>query len=314
MCVIFATQETRPTNEQVAAAYAANPRGAGIAYRTEENGVKGVRWKKGMNLEQAQLMARTAPLPYVLHFRIPSVGPDKPEYNHPFVIGPNADIDLEGFTTNNVLFHNGTWMNWRAEVQNLARFYGKQLPLKDWSDSRAMAFGAYCGGLGLLTFVDERVVVFGPDMLEIFNPSVWSRVDKGFWASNMGWSYRVKTSYTGSESDKKGPAMKSAEVLLPAEDDDIKVALDETDEQPRGAARPTTFPDADLPDAVDGGMAAVFGGGNQQEHAEGRPEGVHHKVEAGGLDPIVLAEEQKGLRAWIARLQPKRWRASEITH
>lgn len=311
MCVIFATQKTRPTKEQVAAAYAANPRGAGIAYRTEENGVKGVRWKKGMNLEQAQLMAATAPLPYVLHFRIPSVGPDKPQFNHPFVIGPNADIAVEGFTEGNLLFHNGTWQQWRSEMPRIAMAYGEKIPLQAWSDSRAMAFAAYCAGLGFLTFVEERVVVFGPDMLEIFSPVSWSKVADGFWASNMGWNYSKPTSYTGS------PAQKSAEVLLPHEDDTEPVVslVEITKQAETQAGGPARQAAGFRPDAANGGMAKVFGGGNQQEHLQGRAEGVHASVE-GGRPSIIegLAEEVQGFKAWVAKLQPKRFRSSGLVH
>ena len=290
MCVIFACSKTRPTPEQVAAGYAANPRGAGIAWREELDGETVVMWKKGMNLEEAQKMVANVPLPFVIHFRIPSVGPDKPQYNHPFPISPNAELDLEGVTTGNVLFHNGTWHSWRHDARKLAHDYGVQIPLHDWSDSRAMAFAAYCAGLGELSFIDERVVVFGPDLMEVFSPKSWSRVAEGFWASNNGWSYAQKTSYTGSNN-----AQKSAEVLLP----------DVENEQAGGAASVTNFPDDDLQDVVDGSMAKIFGGGDQQAGVQSSEEILHAAVERPVLDPEVIEQTQKGFRAWIAQLQPK---------
>lgn len=311
MCVIFATQETRPTAAQVKAAYESNPRGAGIAYRTEENGVKGVRWKKGMNLEQAQAMAEKAPLPYVLHFRIPSVGPDKPQFNHPFVIGPNADIATEGFTASDLLFHNGTWQQWRSEMPRIAMTCGEKIPLNPWSDSRAMAFAAYCAGLGFLTFLDERVVVFGPNILEIFSPNSWSRVASGLWASNMGWQSSSRTSYTGSASTNVGGAKKSAEVLLPDEETESKtngtpLSLIALTGQPGGADRKAAgFRPSN---ASDGGVAEVQCGGDQQVGLQGSEEAVHAAVVRTQPPPTEdLAQEQGTLRAWIASLNPKRF-------
>ncbi len=309
MCVIFAVSKTRPTGEQIAQAYAANPRGAGIAWREVVDGKTVVRWKKGMDLKTSQEMTAKAPMPFVIHFRIPSIGPDKPQFNHPFPISANVELALEGETEGSVLFHNGTWSGWR-DIRNMAHFYAAKLPLGDWSDSRAMAYAAWLGGLGELTFIDERVVAFGPNTFEIFNHKTWTRVEEGFWASNNGWSFG--RSYTGGRSNSQSQsqsqsAQSSAQTLLPDE------TKDEKKEQSGGTAaiNGQTFRTEAEGDAASRSMAQILGGGDQQERLQGSAEGVHDIVERGAAEgerrEADLIESQGQLRQWIAGLNPKRF-------
>ncbi len=94
-------------------AHAANPHGAGVAWL--EGGL--VRWKKGLDaVTVAQMIADGAlTLPYVVHFRLASVGEKTPELCHPFPITDSASTDLEGSATS-VLFHNGTWKDYENRL------------------------------------------------------------------------------------------------------------------------------------------------------------------------------------------------------
>lgn len=315
MCVIFACQRTKPTADQISKGYDANSHGAGIAWLEGQPGERVVRWKKGLSKEEVTKLSDELSLPQILHFRIPSVGPDKPQFCHPFPITQNAELSLEGKTKGRVLFHNGTWGNWRPNVVDWGLKSGTPLPMGKWSDSRGLAFAAYCVGLGILEFIDERVAIMGPEGINVFNANGWSKVADGFWASNMGWNYKIQTSYTGSESDKTtvmGPAAKSAQTLLPNEeqdeDDEDKIARIAA-EKAGGTSHPTGF-------CLGGyvpsrSVEAVSGGG---DHKEGLPPSEGEVRNGSSADPLPgrrahpTLKDITGLRAWVAGLNPRKYR------
>lgn len=186
MCVIFIANEVRPTPEMVYKGWAANPDGGGIAWREGDY----VRWKKGvMELEPFAKLIEETPLPFIAHFRIPSQGGKKESLCHPFPIDKKVPLNLEGRTKGNVLFHNGHWNAWRATGMDAALKSGVSIPIGKWSDSRAMAFVASIYGPGILEFIDEKAVVFGPDVCEVFSGASWKE-ENGVWCSNDYWKNR----------------------------------------------------------------------------------------------------------------------------
>ena len=193
MCVCAIVPEnTRLTEDQVEKMWESNSHGAGIAWREKDaKGKTFVRWEKGLELEQIQkLIAETEP-PYVVHFRIPSVGDDIAALTHPFTIDNKASVELSGKTYGRVLFHNGHWNSWRDSLISAAVRKG-DLPVGKWSDSRAMAYMAYVYGLGILELIDEKVVAFGPNDIEVFRGTMWSKTKEGgIWVSNTGWEFRT---------------------------------------------------------------------------------------------------------------------------
>ena len=196
MCVIAIVGEKSAglTEKQAEQMWEANSHGAGVAWREKEEktGKILVRWEKGLELEQLQKLITEIPKPYIAHFRIPSAGGDVDALTHPFTIDKVASTELSGKTPGRVLFHNGHWGQWKAELMTAARGKG-DLPLGKWSDSRAMAYMAYVYGLGVLELIDEKVVAFGPKDIEVFNASSWSKVED-LWVSNRGWE-NVRTTY-----------------------------------------------------------------------------------------------------------------------
>ena len=190
MCVIAVCEEERVSPIQVEQMYNANNAGAGVAWR--ESGK--VLWKKGLNLEEIQEIIADLPLPFVAHFRIPSCGGSSKMLTHPFPISKDAELVLEGSTTGRVLFHNGHWRDWK-EMALKAGLAGKgKIPAGIWSDSRVMAWMANGMGLGVLTFIDEKVIAFGPYDLEAYG-SGWSTIEGGkIWVSNTSWERPL---YTG---------------------------------------------------------------------------------------------------------------------
>ncbi len=197
MCVIVVCPNTRPSSEMVEKCWQANPDGAGIAYREGEGSNTVVRWKKGLSLAKIKDEIEAAPFPFVAHFRIASVGKVVPNLTHPFPVHPKAPLDLAGTTKGHVLFHNGTWTKWRDETWIAAARFKAKIPAGRWSDTRAMAFLSYFYGPGLLDFIEEKGVLFGPSDLELFNGiSGWS-MHEGCYISNTFFKDCGTTGYVG---------------------------------------------------------------------------------------------------------------------
>lgn len=187
MCVILIAPNDRPCPEMVEAAYLTNEKGAGAAWREDGR----VHWKKGLlSLEEMQELAVNLPLPYVLHFRIPTCGGARKDLAHPFPIDPTLPNTLEGDTDGFVLFHNGHWTRWRESMLETVHNTSCKLPNGKWSDSRAMAWSASIYGLSYLDLLDEKYVAFGPNQEDIEVSTFGWTVVEGIWASNLGWQHK----------------------------------------------------------------------------------------------------------------------------
>jgi hypothetical protein len=178
-----------PTDEMLEKGFEANDAGAGVAWR--ENGY--VYWEKGIqNIEAVQVLCKDLPLPFIVHFRIPTEGGRRPSLCHPFPIEKTTDLALKGRTKGYVLFHNGHWSEWRKWVLETSIGSKNPVPSGKWSDTRGMAFVASIYGLGVLDMINEKAAAFGPNEIEIVPGSGWSLED-GVWCSNMLW----KRTYNG---------------------------------------------------------------------------------------------------------------------
>lgn len=217
MCVIAVCNDQRLTPEQAAKMWAANKYGGGMAWREKGK----VIWRKGLSLDEIVELIQALPLPYVAHFRIPSGGfSPHNSLTHPFPIQKNVPLELDGSTKGSVLFHNGHWSQWKSTIMDASVRGAYQIPVGKWSDSRAMAWMAAHFGMGMLEFIDEKAVVFGPDELELFQPGGWSKVGTGIWVSNNGWAnehvdskwsrppHATSKSDEKTESDKEDPQSK----------------------------------------------------------------------------------------------------------
>jgi hypothetical protein len=198
MCVIAVCATDRITSEQCHKMYSNNPHGAGFAWREEEGKKKRVIWRKGLEREQAVELAATLPLPYVVHFRVPSCGGPGPLLTHPFPIEKDVPLELEGSTEGFVLFHNGHWGKFKDTMLEAAVRNGAKIPNGRWSDSRSMAWMAAHFGIGMLEFINEKVAIFGPNKndIELFGDHGWQKLDKtGIWVSNKGWEHENVSSF-----------------------------------------------------------------------------------------------------------------------
>lgn len=198
MCVIAAIEKVRLSEDQVRAMWEANKFGGGVAWRAKSDitNLDVVKWKKGLDLDDMIKLNNELPMPYVLHFRVPSNDTSHSSLAcHPFAINDDASFDWEGETSGSVLFHNGFWADWRNKIQNIAINGFVLIPSGPWSDSRGLAWAANHLGLGFLEMVNEKAVVLGAGEgdLELFGS--WNAIknpdssgsEHEVLVSNKGW-------------------------------------------------------------------------------------------------------------------------------
>lgn len=95
----------------------------------------------------------------VIHFRWASVGEVTPELCHPFPVTSKATTRLSG-QARAVLFHNGTWGQWRDTLRRMPRHRSPDGLL---SDTRVAASVVDLCGMDLLEGLPGRWVVFDRD-------------------------------------------------------------------------------------------------------------------------------------------------------
>lgn len=147
-----------------------------------------VKWEKGMNLDRTLELCKEVPIPFVVHFRIPTAGGRHESLCHPFPIAKHVPLDLKGATKGYVLFHNGHWTQWKDTLLKAAVTLTAKLPGGKWSDSRGMAWMAAHYGIGVLDLIDEKAVAFGPNDIEVASTG-WSKEDT-VWCSNTHWKVK----------------------------------------------------------------------------------------------------------------------------
>ena len=175
MCVILVcTEKTRPDSETIAACHRSNPHGAGVAWR--EDGV--IRWSKGLEPDEVEDLIADLPGEIVIHFRIASVGEVTPKLCHPFPVTACATTRLTG-NARAVLFHNGTWGDWRETLRRMPRHHRPDGLL---SDTRVAASLVDLCGMDVLDRLPDRWVFFDRDFTELYgNWREW----QGMRASNL---------------------------------------------------------------------------------------------------------------------------------
>lgn len=187
MCVIISCEKQKPSLKVLKKAAKENPDGAGIAWFHRGQ----VHYRKGINLDAKTIyeMTQKLPLPFVIHFRIETVGGVNNSLCHPFVIHKNSPNKVAG-VAKAVLFHNGTWTEWKHFTMETACARLRPVPNGHWSDSRAMAWLASILGRGFLKLIeDDPILVM--DKHGIHYQGDWVNVE-GLKCSNdhfMGFNY-----------------------------------------------------------------------------------------------------------------------------
>lgn len=203
MCVIFLAEKERPTEEMVEKAYAQNSDGGGGAWReVDAKGKREVVWKKGLDLAGMIDLCATAPLPFVAHFRIASIGGIRPSLTHPFLVSKQAPLALEGRTRGHVLFHNGHWKEWAENCREAAIRSNTPIPTGKWSDTRAMAYLCSIYGLGFMEFLpDQKGILFGADNTEVFTGNGFTKINN-VWCSNDYFMARSPIHHAGNQGNQ----------------------------------------------------------------------------------------------------------------
>ena len=177
MCVILVCPENvRPNRATLDACHQANPHGAGVAWR--EDGV--VRWFKGLEPDELEPLIAKLPGEIVIHFRWASVGEVTPKLCHPFPVTRAATTRLSGHARA-VLFHNGTWCQWRETLRRMPKH---RLPDGLLSDSRVASSLVDLCGMDVLDRLPGRWVFFERDFTELFGE--WKQWG-GMRVSNLGF-------------------------------------------------------------------------------------------------------------------------------
>jgi hypothetical protein len=207
----------------------ANPDGAGIAWSRKGHVyvVKGLM-KFGDFTKAVARIPKGAP--YVLHFRIQTVGGVRADLTHPFVVSEASPHVKRGKLAAPVLFHNGHWSDWRDKLLDSTTSTGTAFPDGPMSDSRAMAILAARHGVEIGSYLtSQRIVVLQADGTILRTGSGWSQHDDlgGVWTSNTTWKprdlHRPKAAPTSSRRDDKiaasvWNALGSARLLRDADD------------------------------------------------------------------------------------------------
>jgi hypothetical protein len=137
-----------------------------------------VAWKKNIHAQEMFQIVQRVNLPFICHFRIASAGGVCPELCHPFPVTVDANLGLEG-KASRVLFHNGTYQDWKESCMQMILSRKLYIPKGIWSDSRALAWMAFHCGHRVLGFVNGKIVVFSAKSIKLF----------GNWVEENGISY-----------------------------------------------------------------------------------------------------------------------------
>lgn len=213
MCVIMTVENERerPTQAELEAAADANPHGAGIAW-VEKGAVK-FRKVGPVDIEQVIALALKVPTPFVVHFRITSSGETTAQLSHPFPLRLTEPLALAG-RADAVLFHNGTWRDYKRYVLSAVASTGRSLGDGPMSDTRGIAYLATVGGRAVLaTIPDEnKLAVLSKDGKVTRHGNGWSEYAPGMWVSNTYWVPRPEPKVELSKKAAKAPAAKATVV------------------------------------------------------------------------------------------------------
>lgn len=195
MCVILISNPNaeRITNDMVQKADQANRDGIGAAWYDGQK----VCWQKGLTVETAMVLAASLPQPYMLHFRLATIGDVSAQLTHPFPLFGEVSNDLKGSTIHGVMMHNGHWSGWEKEFKKRAnnRWVHDYLTNKEeWSDSRGMAWLASRIGYHVL----PKIAAQGQKIAVLTRRGItthgfgWKTLSGGILASNdyflIDWS------------------------------------------------------------------------------------------------------------------------------
>jgi len=192
MCVVLiCPPKQRPDVSILRACHAANPHGAGVAWRDKRR----IHWRKALTPGEVNHLIQKVPGEVIVHFRWASVGGVEPLLCHPFPVTAEAALVYEGLCKS-VLFHNGTWGNWEAAQEITGTLDGPM------NDSRAVAALGHHKGTKLLKKLPGRWAVMGSKEIELFGDwQPWH----GLLVSNTSFTPYLTESARGASFSARTP-------------------------------------------------------------------------------------------------------------
>ena len=196
MCVIACYENDFPLMDDLVSMESMNQDGAGIAYIKDD----WVHWEKGINAKRISQIIEDEKVkkPFVVHFRIASVGGKDKQLCHPFPIEKDVPLKLKGKSKHGVLFHNGTWTEYKEIIQIACLRAGVRVPDGKISDSRIMAWLAHNFGVNFLQSISgQKMTVLTPKGIQYFgnfedfqNDKVSNTYFDRTWTFNNGFGYQ----------------------------------------------------------------------------------------------------------------------------
>lgn len=220
MCVIgaFDSQSHKPTLEELKAMETTNPDGAGIAWVQDGK----VQWEKAIKADRVFEIINGIPdgTPFIVHFRIASVGGVVDRLCHPFPLVDNVPTALKG-SADAVLFHNGHWNDWKDVCLKTILNKRVKFPAGLWSDSRAIAWLIKQYGKGILSLIEgmNRFAILTPKGIERWGD--WKKVgdiicSNDYWEKKGTYGGYQGSSYMGNNLiDKETLPVPSTDLSKP---------------------------------------------------------------------------------------------------
>jgi len=205
MCVaLICPPKVRPSLPLLIACESANPHGAGIAWRSKGR----VHWRKALTAAQVHQLAQETSGELVIHFRWASVGGVDPKLCHPFPITAAVELKDAG-SAKSVLFHNGTWADWREVLERTPDAPKLEGPC---SDSRvAASLSHHVENTRWLRKLPGRWAVMKRSEVELYGD--WQQY-RGMLVSNRNFEPHLKRKETSKAPAARAP--QQAPTLRPA--------------------------------------------------------------------------------------------------
>ena len=197
MCIILLAETKHLTKDILTKAENNNPHGSGIAWINQKT--KKVQWIKAENLTAKKIYkiikSKKIQLPYIVHFRITSIGETCDKLCHPFSLNAKLnENELTGSSEEGVLFHNGTMRSYNDHLKLIFNLNNEKLPSGKISDSRTMSYLASEKRLGF-EYLErctkgQKIAVLTPKGIKTFGDN-WTNVKDTKCSNDHGMYYNA---------------------------------------------------------------------------------------------------------------------------
>jgi hypothetical protein len=241
MCLLIVAKKEFPSVSVLRSAEMSNRDGGGIAW--VEDGK--VRWHKGIKVDD-MLQYEAKGGPWLIHFRLATVGGKGAALCHPFPVDTEVNLSLQG-KADRVLGHNGHFAQWDKMILNSLDSKSK-LPDGPWSDTRGIAYLTAKYGESFLTLIDEKIAILdSTGEIKIFSPNKWHKeTGKEIFYSNNPYVRSWGPHCYGYDQEWPGTSNSTIGKTIPCNTPTVKTSFfneskDVIIQQGNNSYSPTTF-------------------------------------------------------------------------